>query len=42
MGDYKLRKKGVNRYEPVLIYLADRPQPLELVVTQVDKNQMRG
>lgn len=40
--DAQLEKKGVNLYEPVLIYLADRPQPVELVVNQISKNQVKG
>jgi hypothetical protein len=42
VDDYKLKKKDINLYEPVLIHLADRPQPLELVVNRIGKNEARG
>lgn len=42
VDDYKLKKKDVNLYEPVLIHLADRPQPLELVVNRIGKNEAQG
>ena len=40
--DSRLEKKSVNIYEPVWINLADRPQPVEIVVNFVGKNQVRG
>lgn len=40
--DQQLQKKGVNQFEPVLITVPDRPQPLELVVNEVHKNQIKG
>jgi hypothetical protein len=42
VDDLQLEKKRVNVYEPVLIYLPDRPQPFELVINQVTKNQVKG
>ncbi len=42
VDDYKLKKKDVNLYEPVLIHLADRPQPLELVVNRIGKHEAQG
>jgi hypothetical protein len=42
VDDNQLQKKGVNLYEPVWINLADRPQPLELVVNQISKNEIKG
>ncbi len=42
VDDVKLEKKNVNLYEPVLIYLPDRPQPLELVANEITKNQIKG
>lgn len=42
VDDAELEKKRVNVYEPVMVYLPDRPQPLELVVNQVDKNRIKG
>lgn len=40
--DNQLNKKHVNLYEPVWITLSDRPQPVELVVNRIDKNQISG
>ena len=42
VDDFQLEKKRVNVYEPVLIYLPDRPQPLELVINRIDKNRAKG
>jgi hypothetical protein len=42
VDDAELNKKSVNLYEPVLITLSDRPQPLELVVNRINKNQVDG
>lgn len=42
VDDNPLNKKNVNLYEPVWISLSDRPEPLQLVVNQVSKNQVRG
>ncbi|MGE5645594.1 MAG: hypothetical protein ACM336_07370 [Acidobacteriota bacterium] len=42
VDDMQLEKKNVNVYEPVQIYLPDRPQPFELVINQVTKNQVKG
>jgi predicted nuclease with TOPRIM domain len=42
VDDNELQKKSVNLFEPVWINLADRPQPLELVVNKIDKDQIRG
>ena len=42
VDDNQLQKKGVNLYEPVWINLADRPQPLELVVNEISKNEIKG
>jgi len=40
--DVKLQKKNVNLYEPVYLTVSELPQPVELVVNQVDKNQVKG
>jgi DNA repair exonuclease SbcCD ATPase subunit len=40
--DNRLQKKNVNLYEPVWINLIDRPQPLEIVVNFVGKDEIRG
>ena len=42
VDDFKLDKKHVNLYEPVWINLSDRPQPVQLVVNRIDKNQVTG
>ena len=42
VDDRQLEKKRVNLYEPLMFTLADRPQPLELVVNQINKNQVKG
>jgi hypothetical protein len=40
--DKPVAKQNVNLFEPVWISLADRPQPIQLVVNQIDKNRVRG
>ncbi len=40
--DRQLEKKHVNLYEPLMLTLADRPQPIELVVNEIDKGQIKG
>ncbi len=42
VDDATLQKKHVNLFEPVWINLADRPQPVELVVNRVGKNEISG
>jgi len=42
VDDRQLEKKHVNLYEPLLFTLADRPQPVELVVNQINKDQVKG
>jgi hypothetical protein len=42
VDDFQLDKKNVNLYEPVWITLSDRPQPLELVINQVEKDHVQG
>ena len=42
MDDRQLEKKHVNLYEPLMFTLADRPQPVELVVNQINKDQVKG
>jgi hypothetical protein len=42
VDDAPLDKKHVNLFEPVWINLSDRPQPIQLVVNKIDKNQIRG
>jgi uncharacterized coiled-coil protein SlyX len=42
VDDNQLEKKNVNMLEPVWVTLSDRPQPVELVVNQVRKDQITG
>jgi hypothetical protein len=42
VDDMKLKKKNVSLYEPVYLTLTDRPQPMEVVVNQISKNEVRG
>ena len=42
VDDVKLEKKNVNLYEPVYVTLSDRPQPVELLVNQIGKDEVRG
>lgn len=42
VDDYKLSKKHVNLYEPVVLQTAESPQPLELVVNRITKNEVHG
>lgn len=42
VDDATLQKKHINLFEPVWINLADRPQPVELVVNKVTKNEISG
>jgi hypothetical protein len=42
VDDNALTKNHVNLYEPVWITLSDRPQPVQLVVNHVEKNEIEG
>ena len=42
VDDRYLEKKHANLYEPLMFTLADRPQPVELVVNQISNNQVKG
>jgi len=42
VDDMQLQKKSVNLYEPVLINLSDRPQPVELVINRISKDSVAG
>jgi len=42
VDDNQLQKKSVNLYETVWLNLADRPQPLEVVVNQITKDHIQG
>ena len=42
VDDYKLSKKHVNLYEPVVLETAESPQPVEMVVNRITKNEVHG
>jgi hypothetical protein len=42
VDDYKLTKKHVNIYEPVVFYAGDSKQPVELVINSISKNHIHG
>jgi small-conductance mechanosensitive channel len=42
VNDNELQKKNVNLYENMWISVADRPQPLELVVNKISKDHVEG
>jgi hypothetical protein len=42
VDDFKLSKKHVNIYEPVVFYAADRKVPVELVINGISKNHIHG
>ncbi|MEO8049730.1 MAG: hypothetical protein ABI833_04875 [Acidobacteriota bacterium] len=42
VDDNQMQKKSVNLFEPIWINLEDRPQPVQLVVNQIGKNQIQG
>jgi hypothetical protein len=42
IDDNQLQKKSVNLYEPIWINIEDRPQPVQLIVNQIGKDQIQG
>jgi hypothetical protein len=42
VDDFTLQKKKVNLYEPVWITLNDAPEPVQLIVNQIDKDKISG
>jgi len=42
VDDFKVSKKHVNIYEPVVFYSADRKLPVELVINNISKNHIHG
>jgi uncharacterized coiled-coil protein SlyX len=42
VDDLKLSRKHVNVYEPVMFYVADSRQPVELVINRIAKNHIHG
>ncbi|MGH9407225.1 MAG: hypothetical protein ACRD3D_15500 [Terriglobia bacterium] len=42
VDDFKLTRKNVDLYEPVIFETSESPQPLELVVNRIGKNEVHG
>lgn len=42
VDDFKVSKKHVNIYEPVVFYSADSKRPIELVINGITKNHIHG
>lgn len=42
VDDHQLSKKKVDLYEPIWLHQADQPQPVQIVVNQIDKNHIHG
>jgi hypothetical protein len=42
VDDFQLQKNSVNLFEPVWITLSDRPQPVELVVNEIHRDEIKG
>ena len=42
VDDNQMQKKSINLFEPIWINLDDRPQPVQLVVNQIAKDQIQG
>jgi hypothetical protein len=42
VDDFKVSKKHVNIYEPVVFYSTDRKPPVELVINSIGKNHIHG
>jgi hypothetical protein len=42
VDDFKVSKKHVNLFEPVIFYNTDNGQPVELVINKIEKNHIHG
>jgi len=42
LDDRSLSQKHVNIYQPVMFYMPDTPQPIELVINSINKNHIHG
>lgn len=42
VDDQQLEKKHVDLYEPLMFRLSDRPEPVEVVVNHIGKNEIKG
>jgi len=42
VDDHQLSKKRVDLYEPIWLHQADQPQPVQIVVNQINKDRIHG
>jgi hypothetical protein len=42
VDDHELSKKKVDLYEPIWLHQGDMPQPVQIVVNKIDKDQIHG
>jgi len=42
VDDHELSKKKVDLYEPIWLHRGDMPQPIQVVVNQIDKDRIHG
>ena len=42
VDDHQLAKKKVDLYEPVWLHQADQPEPVQVVVNEIDKDHIHG
>ena len=42
VDDHELSKKKVDLYEPISLHQSDLPQPVQVVVNKIDKDQVHG
>ena len=42
VDDHQLSKKNVDLYEPIWLHQGDMPQPVQLVVNQINKDHVHG
>jgi hypothetical protein len=42
VDDHELSKKKVDLYEPISLHQSDMPQPVQVVVNKIDKDQVHG
>jgi hypothetical protein len=42
VDDHQLSKKKVDLYEPIWLRQADQPEPVQIVVNQIDRNHIHG
>jgi hypothetical protein len=42
VDDQQIEKTHVSLYEPIMLTMSDRPQPIELVVNELSDNQVKA